>query len=332
MPVGVDVLAFVLGALVSLTSSWLLITRLERVGRRLGLTEGILGLVAALAADTPEISSAVTALVHGERAVGTGVVLGSNVFNLAALLGLAAVVAGWVPLHRRVVLLSGSVALWVAVVSLLTLAGALGAPAGLALVFVVVVAYAGLLATHTRRDSWPVVPRRLASWMQEAISEEEEELYVAIHPRRGRANDVWLAAIALALVVGASAVMERAGSSLGNRYGVPEALVGALLLAAVTSLPNAVAAGYLASRGRGAAMLSTASNSNTLNVLAGLLLPAVLLGVPSPDRYVWIEAAWYLGLTGLAMGLAYLGRGLGRLRGLAIIAAYLAFVAALLAA
>ncbi|MHB1818741.1 MAG: ABC transporter permease [Streptosporangiaceae bacterium] len=50
------------------------------------------------------------------------------------------------------------------------------------------------------------------------------------------------------------------------------------MLAAVTSLPNAVAAVYLARRGRGAATLSTALNSNTLNAaaLAGFALPTFL--------------------------------------------------------
>ena len=38
---------------VSLATSWLLVTRLERVGERLGLSEASLGMVAALAADTP---------------------------------------------------------------------------------------------------------------------------------------------------------------------------------------------------------------------------------------------------------------------------------------
>jgi Ca2+/Na+ antiporter len=53
----------------------------------------MLGLLAALAADTPD-SSAVSALAHHQQSVGVGVVLGSNVFNLAALLGLGALVAG----------------------------------------------------------------------------------------------------------------------------------------------------------------------------------------------------------------------------------------------
>ena len=96
---------FFLGAAISLATSWVLVSRLERVGERFGLSEALLGVTAALAADAPEITAAVTALIHHQQAVGAGVVIGSNVFNLATLLGLGAVVAGRVHLHRRVVLL-----------------------------------------------------------------------------------------------------------------------------------------------------------------------------------------------------------------------------------
>src|SRR5271156_3950756 len=110
--VGPSVVVFVVGAVVSLATSWVLVTRLERVGERFGFSEAVLGMLAALAADTPEITAAVTALVHHQRAVGAGVVIGSNVFNLAALLGLGAVVAGSIDLHRKVVLLGGAVGVW----------------------------------------------------------------------------------------------------------------------------------------------------------------------------------------------------------------------------
>jgi hypothetical protein len=68
----------------------------------------------------------------------------------------------------------------------------------------------------------------------------------------------------LAVVVGASIEMEQGASALGRHYAVANVVTGGLVLAAVTSLPNAVAAVYLGSRGRGAAALSTALNSNTL--------------------------------------------------------------------
>ena len=151
-------LLFVAGVVVSLSASWLLVSRLERLGERAGLSEAWLGLVAALAADAPEITSAVTALARGQSSIGAGVVIGSNVFNLAALLGLSAVVAGRIAFHRRVVLLGGVPGVWVAVVCLLTVAAVVPPVAGLALALAVGVPYVALLGYAPGADGTPPAP------------------------------------------------------------------------------------------------------------------------------------------------------------------------------
>ncbi len=132
-------------------------------------------------------------------------------------------------------------------------------------------------------------------------------------------------------MVVASVAMEKGATSLGGHFGVPEIVIGALVLAAVTSLPNAVSAIYLARRGRGAATLSTALNSNSLNVTAGLLIPAVVIGLAKPSGSGLLVAGWYVGLTALTLVLAYLGHGLRRAAGALIIATYILFVIVLLA-
>ncbi len=323
------ILLFCAGVVVSLAASWLLVSRLERLGERAGFSEAWLGLVAALAADAPEITSAVTALSRGQASVGAGVVIGSNVFNLAALLGLAAVVAGWIGFHRRVVVLAGVPAVWIAAVCLLTVASVVGPAAGLVLTAVVLVPYVTVLGMRRARLERLRLPARWVRWLVAAVHEEEAELAEAIRPRRGTWRDVVAAAVALIAVVGASTVMEVAATDLGRRYAVADIVVGGLVLAVVTSLPNAVSAVYLARRGRGAAVLSIALNSNAINVVAGLLVPACLAGLGPRSGPGTLVAAWYAGLTVLALALAFRGRGLGRLPGSAIIAGYLAFVTAL---
>ena len=322
-------LLFVAGVVVSLSASWLLVSRLERLGDRAGLSEAWLGLVAALAADAPEITSAVTALARGQSSIGAGVVIGSNVFNLAGLLGLSAVVAGRVAFHRRVVLLAGLPGVWVAVVCLLTVAAVVSPVAGLALALAVGVPYVALSGMRRARMERLRLPAGWASWLTAAVHEEEAELAEAIRPRRGTWRDGLTAAVALIAVVGASITMEQAATALGRRYAVADIIVGALVLAVVTSLPNAVTAVYLAIRGRGAAVLSTALNSNAINVTAGLLVPASLTGIGPRSGQDVLVAAWYAGLTVFALALAYRDRGLGRIPGIAIIAGYLAFVTAL---
>jgi cation:H+ antiporter len=319
------VVAFALGVLVSLPTSWVLVGRIERIGGRLGASEAMLGLLAALAADTPEISSAVSALAHHQESVGVGVVLGSNVFNLAALLGLGAVVAGRIVLHRRVVALEGVIGIWVAAVSLLAVLHALSAEVGLALVLVVLVPYAVLAGWNSSKRRTRLAKVGLERWLDQALAEEEVELSAAIHPRRGRLVDFGVASIALVVVVTASIVMERSASTLGRRFSVPDIVVGTLVLAGVTSLPNAVAAVYLARRGRGAATWSTALNSNALNVAAGLLIPAAVLGLGPLTAQVSLVASWSVGLTVVLIGFAYIRRGLDRSLGALIIASYAVF-------
>jgi cation:H+ antiporter len=330
MSAAVAVLAFVSAAAVSLATSFLLVARLERVGERLGLSEALLGMVAALAADAPEVTAAVTAVAHHEQRVGAGVILGSNVFNLAALLGLGAVVAGRIRLHRRVILLGGAVAVWIAAVCALIVARAVPAAVGLALALLVLGGYLAVLATEGRGLERLRVPGTWSAWLRSAITEEEQELLEAIRPARGRWTDVATAAAALVVVVLASVTMERAAADLGTRYAVPEIVVGGLVLAAVTSLPNAVAAVYLAARGRGAASFSTALNSNTLNVVAGLLLPATILGLGPPSGQAILITLWYALLTVAVLAVAYVQHGLRRMAGWLIIAAYAAFTVSVL--
>ncbi len=307
--------AFIAGALVSLGTSWILVTRLERVGQRFGFSEALLGIVAALAADAPEITASISALSHHQRAIGTGVVIGSNVFNLAALLGLGAVVSGFIALHRRVVVLGGFVAMWIALCCLVTITGLISALVGLVLASVVLTCYVIVLGLNRNVLGRLPMPRVLTSWISSAVTEEEMELETAIRPSRGRPIDATVAVGALVVVVLSSLAMEWGASKLGHHFHVADAVTGGIVLAAVTSLPNAVAAVHLASSGRGAAAFSTALTSNNLNVVAGLLIPGAVIGLASPSFAGNLTATVYLVVTALVLVLAFANSGLNRRSG-----------------
>lgn len=249
-----------------------------------------------------------------------------GVFNLAALLGLGAVISGRIALHRRAILLQGAIALWIALACLCTVLGIFSSPVGLGIVGAALVPYVVVMAASgSRRWRQPgASPWR--QWVTAAVVEEEAELAATIHPTRGHRRDALIGAGALVVVVAASVAMEHAASHLGGRLAVPDIIVGGVVLAAVTSLPNAVAAIYWARRERGVAMLSTGLNSNAFNVAVGLLLPAVILGLGRRSGPEVVTAAWYLGLTAVVLALAYRRSALNRGAGYLIIALYLAFV------
>ena len=133
LPTPLLVLVFAGSLGLALGASTVFARRLDRLGTRLGWPEALVGLLTATAADGPELTSAIIAIAQGSGAVGAGVVVGSNLFNLAAMVGAVALVTP-VPIRigRRDLIEEVGVALAVTGSATLVLAGLLPAWIGLA--------------------------------------------------------------------------------------------------------------------------------------------------------------------------------------------------------
>lgn len=318
MSTPVAVLVLAASFALTVAASVALARELDRIGERLGFSEALLGMVTALGADAPEIASAVAAVVAGHEDTGVGVVVGSNVFNLAALLGVSALIAGRVRIHRHGLLLTGGVAILVAIVGALVAMGALPGVVGLVLAAAVLAPYVVLSALHAPARS------RLPAPLREAVEEEQRDARRDEFNPPATASDALAVVPALAAVVGGAYGMVAAAQSLGDRFEVSDLVLGALVLAALTSIPNLIAAVRLARLGRGAACVSEALNSNNANILVGLCLPALILGFGSASGIETFASLWMVGMTVVAVVLGF-GGGLTRREGAAIVALYVAF-------
>jgi cation:H+ antiporter len=279
-----------------------------------GLSEPLVGLLTALAADGPEISSAVIALAAGEKAVSMGVVLGSNVFNLAAMVGMSAVLAGAVHLTRRSLLIEGAVALLAAAIAgglILDLI-----PAGVAVTAFIVVAIPYLVLLGRGRLHAEPAEARARDRTIAAIPDPQQALWKVVA----------LIVAAVVLIVIGSEGMVRIALSLAERWHVSHAIVGVLILAVLTSLPNAFTAIRLGTHDRGTALVSETLNSNTINLAGGVMLPALIVGLGTASGLVKFDLAWFVGMTLVTLAVLARPRGGRRFDGLLIIALYVAFV------
>ena len=111
---------------------------------------------------------------------------------------------------------------------------------------------------------------------------------------------------------------------------MPNAVLGTLVLATLTGLPNVLAAVRLAARGRGTAVVSETLNSNSVNALVGGLLPAMIFGAGRLDGRAEVAIIWSVAMTLLALVLASSRRGLTRWGGAVLIGVYAAFVVVVL--
>ena len=299
---------FVFSLFLTLGAASSFANRLDHLAPRLGLPEALVGLLTALAADAPEISSALIALAKGAKSVSLGIVLGSNAFNLAAMIGLGALVAGTVRIGRRALAIEGVVGLLAVVLAAGIIFERLAPALGLLGLGAVLVPYLILLSRRPRG------PQPLGGGAE----------------HRFRETPLWRLTstilLAVALIVAGSEGMVRSALNLADRWQLPSALVGVLILAILTSIPNAYTAVRLASSHRGAALVSESLNSNTINLLGGVMLPALLIGLEPATGLIRFDLAWLVMMTLTALLLLASRRGLGRGGGGLLVLLYLVFV------
>jgi len=324
------ILVFLASLSLSVVSSVVLVRLVGMAGNRFDLPEGLFGIIAALAANSPEIAAAVAAVRSGQHDVGVGVVLGSNLFNIAALLGLSAIVAGRVHIHRRPLALNGGVSLVIAAVAAVLVLNQISPLVSLLLVLLVFLPYVGVLSLRPApTGSDGLKAGRVRRYFAVAAHEQAEESRPSKLPRQATNGDLLTLIPVLVAVVFGSVELVNAAVRIGGQLGVGQSVLGALVLGPLTGIPNVIAAVSLARHGRGSAVVSESLSSNSLNVLVGLCLPAILLGTSAVNARAELEVGWLLGLSVLTIGLTGLRGGLLRSDGVLVVLCYLGFAVAL---
>ena len=93
VPTKVAVFWLVVGLIVLPVSSTFLVDGAITIARFLGVTDTVIGLtIVALGTSLPELATAITAALHKEDDLAIGNIIGSNIFNLLGVLGIAAVI------------------------------------------------------------------------------------------------------------------------------------------------------------------------------------------------------------------------------------------------
>jgi cation:H+ antiporter len=320
MSSGLAILLFLASFALAVVSSFVLANSINRIGVRLGFSGALLGLITALGADSPEISSTATALMSGRHELALGVILGSNIFNIAAMLGVGAVVAGYVRISFRGLIFNGSVAFAITLVAAALVVGWVPPWLGFLLIVVIIGPYIVVCATGTRH-----LPRFMRRFLAKALSEVQHDVRKEEAHRRASWSSNLSIVPAVASVIWASIGMVHAAVALAEGWKIPHVVVGVLILATLTGVPNMLTALQLARRGHGSAVVSEALNSNNINVIFGLCLPAILVGISHPSKLAVISLLWLLGVTFLALVLAITRKGVRRWEGALLVVIYLCF-------
>jgi Ca2+/Na+ antiporter len=104
-----------------------------------------------------------------------------------------------------------------------------------------------------------------------------------------------------------------------------------LVLAPLTSIPNAVTGIRLGLARRGAALVGEAFNSNTINLGAGVIIPSIFTTAVALTATAKLQLGLLLAMTFVCVGLLAVPGGLRRMGAVLLIVIYAGFVVSQLA-
>ncbi|NUN49564.1 MAG: calcium/sodium antiporter [Candidatus Brocadiae bacterium] len=274
---------------------------------RFGIPPLVIGLtVVAFGTSAPEMAVSVTGALHGQPDLAYGNVMGSNIFNILFILGLAAVIT---PLSVARQLLRIDVPLMIAasgLVFVLAQDGRIGRVDGMIL-------FAGLLAYI-----WLQV--RLARTSGEPGEEVPEA------PRSAWAQ-IALVVVGLGVLVAGSNLLVTGAVQIARVLGVSELVIGLTIVAAGTSLPEVATSVIAAIRGQRDIAVGNVIGSNIFNISGVLGLSATVVrgGVTVSPPAIAVDTPVMLAVAVATLPVFLTGSRVSRGHGILFLAAYTAY-------
>ena len=277
----------------------------------LGLSPLIVGLtVVALGTSLPEALVSVQASLDNQGGIALGNVIGSNILNIALILGLSALIQPLkVDSHlvkADVPLLVGASFLLIVLLEDFHISRMEGALLLLGIVFYVCGNIMTLKRTSPEED-------------------KIEGMEIPEDPSKNLLRHIGLLVLGLIALAFGSSFLVSGAVDLARLWGLSEALIGLTIVSIGTGTPELATALMAAYRKTADIAIGNAVGSNLFNImfvvgLAGLVAPMDATGINSSDLYVMF------GLTILLLPTVWTGLVLDRKEGFLFVAIYVAYI------
>lgn len=277
---------------------------------RLGVSPLLCGLViVGFGTSAPELVVSVSAAIGKEPDIAVGNVVGSNIGNGLLILGVCALIK---PLQVRPIALKRDALTGIAA-SVLVLVLATGGTLGR-------IDSALLLGAFLAYLAWAYWSERFKAAPSAEVHAAEADEISAL-PK----NVAWTVAYVvggLLLLIGGSRVLLTGAVGISQDIGVSEAVIGLILVAVGTSLPEFTISVLATLRNHADVAVGNVLGSNIFNLLGILGVSSLLQPLSINERILNFDQWVMLGTSVLVLVLLYTGNRLTRLEGGVLLAAY----------
>ena len=290
-----------------------------------GVSPAVIGLtVVAAGTSLPELVVSVVAAIDGQPDIAMGNVVGSNIFNIAAAIGVTAMVFP-LPVHGNAVRLEWPVMFLTSVGCLIAARdGIVGRVDGV-IALVALVAFIAYTVRIARRDITTTESRELGDHVE---SRDIDASGTRETPRLVVPVAVLVAGI-VALVAGGRLLVDGA-VALARLAGMTERQIALTIVAGGTGAPELATSLVAAFRRRTDVAVANMIGSNIFNVLGILGIAAAITPIPVSPGIIRNDAWWMIGTALLLLPMLLRHRRIDRFEGAMLAATYVVYVVLLL--
>lgn len=332
-----DYLLLAIGLVLLVVGADGLVKGAARLAASIGIPSLVIGLtVVAFGTSAPELAVSIRSALAGQSEMAIANVVGSNIFNVLFILGLAAIIT---PLAISRQLIRQDVPLMVLasmLVFYMIRDGVLsrldaGILVVLLLAYTVFLFVQGKRTEATERASGAnnsVVPSASGAAQSDAASTEQDDEVDALirgtHPTWQ--NLLWIIGGLACLVAGANLLVNSA-VNIARAFAVSEAVIGLTIVAVGTSLPEVMTSIVASIKGQRDIAVGNVVGSNIFNLLAVLGVSGVLSsnGLAGNEQLVQQDFPVMLAVALLCVPLFFTGAILSRIEGALFFVLYLAY-------
>lgn len=247
------------------------------LARSLGVTPIVIGLtVVAFGTSAPELVVSLISSIKGKSMIALGNVVGSNICNIALVLGLAAVfqpITSDKSVVKRDIPLMLAVSLYLLVLSLNSKLGRIEG----ATLFGGIILYTFFNYYIAMKES----KREPTGGVVAVASEVEEIQYVTSRPRQ-----IFLIVVGIIGVVFGAQIVVESAMKIMKILGVSEKFIGLTIVAFGTSLPELATSVVAALRKEMDISIGNLVGSNVFNILSVLGAASLVRPIPIPGGFI----------------------------------------------
>ncbi|MBU0654963.1 MAG: calcium/sodium antiporter [Gammaproteobacteria bacterium] len=279
-------LAIIIGLVLLAWSADRFVLGAANLARLTGISPLTVGMVVVgFGTSAPEILVSIIAALNGAPGMALGNAVGSNITNIALILGITAVVTP-LAVHSRIVKRELPIVLGVGIFSWLLLRdGYTSQLDG----FILLTTLGSLLA-------WLVYSTRKSFFLEPLTAEITGEVQEMGEGQSMKAAIFWTIAGLILLII-SSRLLVWGASGIATAFGISDLIIGLTIVAIGTSLPELAASITSARKGEADLAVGNIVGSNLFNNLAVIGLPAMLHPLETPPDLLTRDLPIMIGLT-----------------------------------